>query len=181
MEEYRQKLQDPEFHQNLTKAHVYHAADLEHEVKDLDREDHQVPSLTQALLSYLQDANPFNFRPKSSNPPKQSPIQTYNENMIEQNDVFPSSQQQKIDSRIIIGAQTTSRTTTTTTTRPIKIIKIEKPEVVYNPKSTTTVQTTTSTTTTTTTTSTTTYDPIADHVNLLLQQYFSTQTPDQGL
>jgi hypothetical protein len=26
---------------------------------------------------------------------------------------------------------------------------------------------------------TTTYDPIADHVNLLLQQYFSTQTPDQ--
>jgi hypothetical protein len=60
LEEYRQKLQDPEFHQNLTKAHVYHAADLEHEVKDLDRED-QVPSLTQALLSYLQDANPFNF------------------------------------------------------------------------------------------------------------------------
>ena len=44
------------------------------------------------------------------------------------------------------------------------------------------VQTTTTTTTTTsTTTSTTTYDPIADHVNLLLQQYFSTQTPDQGL
>ena len=62
MEEYRQKLQDPEFHQNLTKAHVYHAADLEHEVKDLDREDQDVPSLTQALLSYLQDANPFNFR-----------------------------------------------------------------------------------------------------------------------
>ena len=25
---------------------------------------------------------------------------------------------------------------------------------------------------------TTTHDPIADHVNLLLQQYFSTQTPD---
>merc|ERR1712045_783858 len=58
------------------------------------------------------------------------------------------------------------------------VIKIDKPEVVYNPKSTT-VQTTTTTTTTSTTTSTTTYDPIADHVNLLLQQYFSTQTPDQ--
>ena len=27
-------------------------------------------------------------------------------------------------------------------------------------------------------TTTTTHDPIADHVNLLLQQYFSTQTPD---
>merc|ERR1712020_677940 len=33
-------------------------------------------------------------------------------------------------------------------------------------------------TTTTTLTTTTTHDPIADHVNLLLQQYFSTQTPD---
>ena len=63
-----------------------------------------------------------------------------------------------------------------------KLNKIEKPEVVYNPKSTTTQKTTTSTTTitTTTTTTTTTHDPIADHVNLLLQQYFSTQTPDQG-
>ena len=35
-------------------------------------------------------------------------------------------------------------------------------------------------------TTTTTHDPIADHVNLLLQQYFSTQTPnadtsDQGV
>ena len=38
LEEYRQKLQDPEFHQNLTKAHVYHAADLENDVKELDRE-----------------------------------------------------------------------------------------------------------------------------------------------
>ena len=61
-----------------------------------------------------------------------------------------------------------------------KLNKIEKPEVVYNPKSTTTQKTTTSTTTITITTTTTTHDPIADHVNLLLQQYFSTQTPDQG-
>merc|ERR1712008_318511 len=42
------------------------------------------------------------------------------------------------------------------------------------------------TTVTTTTETTTTHDPIADHVNLLLQQYFSTQTPnadtsDQGV
>merc|ERR1712228_253562 len=47
-------------------------------------------------------------------------------------------------------------------------------------EATTTTITTTSTTATITTTmtTTTTQDPIADHVNLLLQQYFSTQTPD---
>ena len=91
--------------------------------------------MNQALLSYLQDANPFNFRPKNNNKspaPNLQTIQTYNENMIEQNDVFPS--QQRIESRLV--APTTS-TTTTTTSRPIRIIKIEKPEVVYNPKSTT--------------------------------------------
>ena len=92
--------------------------------------------MNQALLCYLQDANPFNFRPKNNNNKSPAPnlqtIQTYNENMIEQNDVFPS--QQRIESRLV--APTTS-TTTTTTSRPIRIIKIEKPEVVYNPKSTT--------------------------------------------
>merc|ERR1712241_1146770 len=46
------------------------------------------------------------------------------------------------------------------------------------PTTTTTQTTTTTITTTTTTPTTTTQDPIADHVNLLLQQYFSTQTPD---
>merc|ERR1711983_428193 len=52
-----------------------------------------------------------------------------------------------------------------------KIEKLDDYEVVYKP-------TTTISTTATTTTTTTTHDPIADHVNLLLQQYFSTQTPD---
>ena len=51
---YKEKLQDPDFHQNLTKAHVYHASDLDEELKDLDREDQSVPSFTKALLSYLQ-------------------------------------------------------------------------------------------------------------------------------
>merc|ERR1711988_1363056 len=49
-------------------------------------------------------------------------------------------------------------------------------EVVYRPI--VTAKPTTVSTTTTTLTTTTTHDPIADHVNLLLQQYFSTQTPD---
>merc|ERR1711976_796484 len=56
-----------------------------------------------------------------------------------------------------------------------------KPEVVYKPtESTTSTSTTTTTTITTTTTEqeTSTEDPIASHVNFLLQQYFSTQTPD---
>merc|ERR1712223_766586 len=81
---------------------------------------------------------------------------------------------------------------------PAKASKIEildDIEVVYRPivtakpttvttttmtesTTTTTLTTTTTTTTTTTLTTTTTHDPIADHVNLLLQQYFSTQTPD---
>merc|ERR1712062_875960 len=69
--------------------------------------------------------------------------------------------------------------------RPTKIEKIDKPEVVYKPTQSTTTTTSITTTSTTTTTSTatteqettTTVDPIASHVNFLLQQYFSTQTP----
>ena len=58
---YKEKLQDPDFHQNLTKAHVYHASDLDEELKDLDREDQSVPSFTKALLSYLQVYTGWNF------------------------------------------------------------------------------------------------------------------------
>ena len=54
LSKYKEKLRDPDFHQNLTKAHVYHASDLDEEVKDLDREEQSVPSFTKALLSYLQ-------------------------------------------------------------------------------------------------------------------------------
>merc|ERR1712062_138769 len=57
--------------------------------------------------------------------------------------------------------------------RPTKIEKIDKPEVVYKP----TQSTTTTSTATTEQETTTTEDPIASHVNFLLQQYFSTQTP----
>merc|ERR1712062_187436 len=57
--------------------------------------------------------------------------------------------------------------------RPTKIEKIDKPEVVYKP----TQSTTTTSTATTEQETTTTVDPIASHVNFLLQQYFSTQTP----
>ena len=167
LEEYKQKLQDPEFHQNLTKAHVYHASDLEHDVKEIDRED-QVPSLTQALLSYLQAANPFNFRPKTAaKKVQENTIQRISENNINQVEKLVYVTESKIDEQVPIAV-------------PTKLNKIEKPEVVYNPKTTTTTQTTSSTTTSTTTTikTTTTHDPIADHVNLLLQQYFSTITPD---
>merc|ERR1719273_1754312 len=64
--------------------------------------------------------------------------------------------------------------------KPSKIEKLDDIEVVYRPIVTST------TTPTTTESTTTTHDPIADHVNLLLQQYFSTQTPnvdtsDQGV
>merc|ERR1719323_1911489 len=65
--------------------------------------------------------------------------------------------------------------------KPIKIEKIDKPEVVYKPTESSASTTTTTTITTTTTTTeqeTSTEDPIASHVNFLLQQYFSTQTPD---
>ena len=58
---YKEKLQDPDFHQNLTKAHVYHASDLDEELKDLDREDQSVPSFTKALLSYLQVCTGWNI------------------------------------------------------------------------------------------------------------------------
>lgn len=72
--------------------------------------------------------------------------------------------------------------------KPSKIEKIDKPEVVYKPTESTTTTTISSTTTLATVitenltteleTTTSTEDPIASHVNFLLQQYFSTQTPD---
>ena len=61
----------------------------------------QVPSLTQALLSYLQDANPFNFRPKNNIiEEKNNPIQRYNENNIleEENKVYVT--ESKIDEHV---------------------------------------------------------------------------------
>ena len=173
---YKEKLRDPDFHQNLTKAHVYHASDLEEEVKEVDRENYMVPSLTKALLSYLQDANPFNFRSRSET--TQPPIVKYNINQIEQ--INPEKLFEVTESRLPEVAPPAKAT---------KIEKLDDYEVVYRPtttSSTTTPKTTASTTTSTTTTTTTatstetstTHDPIADHVNLLLQQYFSTQTPD---
>ena len=176
--EYREKLKDPDFHQNLTKAHVYHATDLEDNVEEIDREEPSVPSLTKALLSYLQDANPFNFRPR--NKPKR--VQTINRMTPADIERLPQQQEVSDESQLIDLAPIA---------KPSKIEKIDKPEVVYKPtESTTTTETTSTTTTATTddltvapeiepeTSTTSTEDPIASHVNFLLQQYFSTQTPD---
>merc|ERR1712156_1397257 len=196
LSKYKEKLRDPDFHQNLTKAHVYHASDLDEEVKDLDREEQSVPSFTKALLSYLQDANPFKLvsRKRTSPPPPTPPPKFDIRPSVEKVDLFEGSPFEVTESRIQEMAP------------PSKASKIEildDIEVVYRPivtakpttvsttttteSTTTTITTTTTTTATTTTqTTTTTHDPIADHVNLLLQQYFSTQTPnvdtsDQGV
>ena len=172
LNQYKEKLKDPDFHQNLTKAHVFHATDLEEDVEEVDREEASVPSLTKALLSYLQDANPFNFRPKN----KPTRVQTINRMTPADIERLPQNQEVSDESRLIDLAPIA---------RPTKIEKIDKPEVVYKPTQSTTTTSSITTTSTTTTTSTatteqettTTVDPIASHVNFLLQQYFSTQTP----
>merc|ERR1712109_14917 len=151
--------------------------DLDEEVKDLDREEQSVPSFTKALLSYLQDANPFKLvsRKRTSPPPPTPPPKFDIRPSVEKVDLFEGSPFEVTESRMQEMAP------------PAKASKIEildDIEVVYRPIVTakpTTVSTTTTTESTTVTTSlttTTTHDPIADHVNLLLQQYFSTQTPD---
>ena len=110
----------------------------------------------------------ISYRPKTAaKRVQENAIQRISENNINQAEELVYVTESKIDDQVQIAF-------------PTKINKIEKPEVVYNPKTTTTTQTTSSTTISTTTTikTTTTHDPIADHVNLLLQQYFSTITPD---
>ena len=90
---------------------------------------------------------------------------------------LPQNQEVTDESRLIDFAPIARQTN--------KVEKIDKPEVVYKPTQSTTTTSSTATTFTTTTTSiatteqetTTTEDPIASHVNFLLQQYFSTQTP----
>ncbi len=165
LKQYKEKLRDPEFHQNLTKAHVYHASDLHEEVSEVNREDISVPSLTQALLSFLQDANPFNFRSKVN----EKQVTTIEPRILERDPMVDESILEVTESRLEDLAPAA---------KPSKIDKLDDIEVVYRPVATTKKQTTT-TTTTTTTEATTTQNPIADHVSLLLQQYFSTQSPDQ--
>merc|ERR1712062_285162 len=136
-------------------------------------EEASVPSLTKALLSYLQDANPFNFRPKN----KPARVHTINRMTPADIERLPQNQEVTDESRLIDFAPIARQTN--------KVEKIDKPEVVYKPTQSTTTTSSTATTFTTTTTSiatteqetTTTEDPIASHVNFLLQQYFSTQTP----
>ena len=71
--EYRNRLKDPEFHQNVTKALVYHSTDAAKEKEDpvptrqvyFEAEQQQVE---QEIPSQLQDSNPFYLKPKSQVP-----------------------------------------------------------------------------------------------------------------
>ncbi len=118
-------------------------------------------------VSYIQDANPFQLKQRQRLTPEIAP-EYLRENVI------PSAELpvQEIPLEDLAPASRPSG-------EPDKQDKVYKPEVgpvVFKPEYTTTTVSTTTTTTEPTTT--TTVDPIADHVSLLLQQYFSTQTPD---
>ncbi len=67
---YRAKLKkDKDFHENLTKSHVYHFREKEGETEEEEedeyfdgRESYYHPSHRAPSVSYLQDSNPFDFR-----------------------------------------------------------------------------------------------------------------------
>ena len=64
LKEYLAKLDDPEYVQNLTKAHVYHDKELRAKTDGPLRQ----PLIGSERVTYIQDSNPFFFRQKAREP-----------------------------------------------------------------------------------------------------------------
>ncbi len=177
---YKMKLKDKNFHANLTKAHVYHFEGPPHDEVEDEYFDGREAYLAQAIqppISYLQDSNPFNFRPPVAQ--KQSAHQEPLRNELPLEEINTTTTPPPLD-KFAPAA------------RPVrKETKISKPDfdLVYRPDqritsrprpTTTTTASTTTTTTTTTPASENVFEdataesPIAEHISSLLREYLTT-------
>ena len=164
--EYRNKLKDPEFHQNLTKAHVFHSDIPDYDYYDTTEEE-AAGTRPREPVSYIQDSNPFNFRYQIATAPVQEVTQA------------PKPQE--------IPAQTTPALHEfAPPARPVRQKSHQtKPdvEIVYNPVPVTSETTTTSTESSASKESQQDIldndDPVVrEHLSSLIKHYLSSTTPN---
>ncbi len=202
---YKLKLQDPEFHQNLTKSLVYHfdngVADG-HGNKGFDRED--IGNLPVRApyprppppISYLQDSNPFSFRPSGNNQPAQLPLPLVKDYEDYPAEPIPSSPAALVGGSLADQLERFAPKARPQT-KPVSRRRIGSDvDIVYNPRETTTRRTTTTTTTAETTTrrrrrprpqtttessrveaTTSVSNSIAEHISSLLKVVIRTVQP----
>ena len=68
LKEYLAKLNDPEYVQNLTKAHVYHDKEIRNKGQGSRGQATRQPLIGSERVTYIQDSNPFFFRQKAGEP-----------------------------------------------------------------------------------------------------------------
>ena len=68
LKEYLTKLNDPEYVQNLTKAHVYHDKEIRNKGQGSRGQATRQPLIGSERVTYIQDSNPFFFRQKAGEP-----------------------------------------------------------------------------------------------------------------